>query len=209
MQVATVGTMMAPRGESPLRRWTAGWGVLALLTSGCDVPAYFQGGDVALVAAVAQVIDDDSEQHRVGSRALDLISYDWQHKLPGWTVEFTGPRPSILGVTLPHDKHIEIYVRTGQSVFEVAFTLAHELGHAVDITYNTAAEREAWLAARSIAPGHDWWTGSGQRDFEVGSGDFAETFAVWQLREHGRVRSHSPWGLPSRAELVLLAQLAQ
>lgn len=144
----------------------------------------------------------------VGQQALQQISYDWETKLPGWTIEFLPGRTGLLGGTWPSSKKIEVYVRDGQSVADVAFTLAHEIGHAVDVSYNTDQDRAEWREARGIGSSYPWWVDCGKRDFEVGAGDFAESFAVWQVGQYSGVESHALWGDPTAAEMELMAHLA-
>jgi hypothetical protein len=56
--------------------------------------------------------------------------------------------------------------------------LAHEIGHALDITYLNDVARSRWLVARGEADAV-WWPGEGPGDFHVGAGDFAEGVAAW------------------------------
>ncbi len=62
-----------------------------------------------------------------------------------------------------------------------------------------------WLDLRGIdsAP---WWPDNRAADFATGAGDFAESFAAWQV---GDASFRSELGEPpSDAELLLLEQLA-
>jgi hypothetical protein len=142
----------------------------------------------------------------LGDVALTRISYPWRDRLPGWTVEFLPGRPGLLGGTWTYEQRIEVYVRDGQSVDDVAFTLAHELGHAVDVGMLSEADRQRWVSSRRIDPSVPWWVESGATDFSSGSGDWAEAFAVWQVGgvSHSRVAS-----APSSADLALVAQLSR
>lgn len=142
----------------------------------------------------------------VGDEALGRISYPWQSNLPGWTIEFLPGRAGLLGGTWPYEKRIEIYVRDGQDANEVAFTAAHELGHAIDVTLLSGADRETWRQTRHLPPDAPWWVASGATDFASGAGDWAESFAVWQIG--GRSQSRLA-GQPGAAELAVMAQLAQ
>ncbi len=138
----------------------------------------------------------------VGAEALTLISYPWRSVLPGWSVRFLPGRPGYLGGTWTETKRVEVYVREGQSVEEIAFTLAHELGHAIDVTHFGDADRKRWASVRGFdAP---WWAGSGVSDYASGSGDFAESFAVWQVG--GRSLSKLG-GQPTAEQLAVLADL--
>lgn len=140
-----------------------------------------------------------------GQAALAAISYPWQQRLPGWTVRFKPGRSGVLGLTFTAERVIEVYVRDDQSDGFLRHVIAHELGHAVDVSLNTGAEREQWLAARG-ATGAPWWPGNGATDFSTGAGDFAECFAAWQTGS-GNFRSNVA-GWPTGDQLNLLAQLA-
>lgn len=139
----------------------------------------------------------------IRAATLARISYPWQTRLPGWTIDFLPGKDGYLGATWSRAHRIEIYVRDGQTVDELAFTLAHELGHAVDLTYFDETDRDRWLAGRGVA-GASWWTDSGAGDYAVGAGDFAESFAVWQVG--GRSLSTLA-GQPTDAQLALLTEL--
>ena len=154
-------------------------------------------------------VGDDTGQYWevVGQAALAQIGFPWQSKLPGWTIEFLPGRSGLLGGTWTYEKRIEIYVRDYQDVDEVAFTLAHELGHAVDVTMLSDADRETWRQTRAFSdPNAPWWVASGATDFSSGAGDWAESFAVWQIGGW----SHSKLaGQPSNSQLAVLARLAR
>ncbi len=153
---------------------------------------------------VAEAPPGRSPQER-GRWALDRISYPWQDRLPGWTVEFDDGREGLFGLTLVDDKRIEIYVRDDQSDDLLVHIVAHELGHAVDVTLNDGDDRRAWQAARGIedAP---WWPSSAASDFRTGAGDFAESFAYWQA-ESDNFRSKLG-RVPDAVQLELIAELA-
>ena len=135
---------------------------------------------------------------------LAKLAYPWQTRLSQWTIEFLPGRAGYLGATWTSERRIEIYVRDGQSLDELAFTLAHELGHAVDLTYLSGKERDRWLAARG-RPDASWWTDSGASDYAVGAGDWAEAFAVWQV---GGSSLSTLAGQPTPEQLRLVAELA-
>jgi hypothetical protein len=139
----------------------------------------------------------------VRAATLAHISYPWQERLVDWTIEFVPGRSGYLGATWSAERRIEIYVRDDQSDAELAFTLAHELGHAVDLTFLDSVDRQRWLAARGIDD-VPWWTASGMSDYAVGAGDFAEAFAVWQV---GGVGLSTAAGQPNAQQLQVLAEL--
>lgn len=138
-------------------------------------------------------------------RALALITYPWEARLPGWTIVFGSSRAGLRGLTFPDSKRIEIYVRSTDTPESLARVLAHELGHAVDLQLNDVADRQRWMQARGIE-GARWWPDPSTADFDTGAGDFAEAFAVWQAGVATQSRLAGP---PTSAQLELLRQLAQ
>lgn len=146
-----------------------------------------------------------SDAERRGYAALELIGYDWQTELPGWTIIFSPGRSGVLGYTYVDTQTIEIFVRGNQSEGLLAHVIAHELGHAVDVTKNNGDERRQWQQARSITSA-DWWPGNGANDFSTGAGDFAESFAAWVVGPaHFRSNLAGP---PNSSQLDLMAELA-
>lgn len=137
-----------------------------------------------------------------GGRALQRLDYPWQRELPGWTIEFKPARALLRGRTIAGDRRIEIYVHTTNES-ELARIIAHEFGHAGDITYNDTATRRAWKSTRGIDASVPWWPAAGYPDFATGSGDFAECFATWQSGSASR----SSAGACSNADLGLVAEL--
>jgi hypothetical protein len=115
-----------------------------------------------------------------GEQVLATFEYDWQSGLPGWEFSFHPGREGVLGYTFVREKRIEIYVRDQMSDSLLAHVIAHEMGHAIDVTENTGDDRRRWQEVRGIED-KPWWPGSGATDFSTGAGDFAESFAAWQL----------------------------
>ncbi len=146
----------------------------------------------------------DHEQR--GEAALAQISYPWRTALPGWTIEFKPSRSGVLGYTYTNEKRIEVYVRDSMTEKLLAHVIAHELGHAVDVTLNNGAERRAWLELRGF-PDADWWPApGGVSDFHSGAGDFAEGFAAWQVGTGSYRSKLGP--APNSEQLELIATLA-
>lgn len=137
--------------------------------------------------------------------ALESITYPWQEELRGWTVEFVPGTGNIAGYTWSREERIEVFVRPGATSEDLARILAHELGHAVDVSKNTGDERREWLEIRGI-DGAAWWPGNGLADFSTGAGDFAEAFAVWQVGDDDYRGELA--GVPDAEELAFLEQLA-
>ncbi len=150
----------------------------------------------------------DWDQATVGDRGLEalaLVSYPWEERLPEWEIRFHEGKDGAYGYTLTQESVIDIYVREGQSKQLLAHVIAHELGHAVDVTLNSGDDRRRWQAARGIedAP---WWPDNRASDFSTGAGDFAESFAAWQVgTDSYRSRLAAP---PSADQQELLAELA-
>lgn len=127
--------------------------------------------------------DPGTPQSRV-SEALGRISYPWQQL--GYRIVFLGPQPDMWGRTSPRSlATIEIYVRPDESVDMLAHVIAHEIGHAVDLVYGNDQRRSVWLQLRGIGP-RPWFTCSMCQDFATPAGDFAETFAFWQVHDFSR-----------------------
>ncbi len=142
----------------------------------------------------------------VAADALRLIRYPWQGQLPGWSLRFDGQQPGFLGRTIWPDRVIEIYVRPGQAVRDVAFAVAHELGHAVDLEHLDPSSRARWRAGRMLPNHLEWFGASDADDFATPAGDWAECFAAWQLGPAGFQSQLG--GAPDAGHCVLLAELS-
>ena len=138
-------------------------------------------------------------------QALAMISYPWEERLPQWEIRFVDSESGPLGLTFTKTQVIEIYVRDHQPVDVLASVIAHEIGHAVDVTLNDGDERRQWQEARDIT-NEPWWPESGKTDFHTGAGDFAESFSVWQVGPNGFRSKIAP--VPTEAQLQLIAELA-
>jgi hypothetical protein len=108
--------------------------------------------------------------------ALDLIHIPWQEL--GYDIVFMPPRPAFRAMTLPSRHRIEIYARSQDDLEMLAYDIAHELGHAIDLTYNTAETRKEWMQRRGIDPKTTWFGCDRCSDYNTPAGDFAETFAL-------------------------------
>ena len=137
--------------------------------------------------------------------AMALISYPWQQRLPGWTIEF-GPRAEgMLGLTSPSRRTISIFVRIDDGSRGIAHVIAHEIGHAIDVTRFDDSHRQRWRDARGVGPDVPWSHLTRAGDYGSLSGDWAEAFAVAQVG----VRSRSTvGGQPGPAELTVARELA-
>ena len=140
-----------------------------------------------------------------GERALASYSYNWQAGLPGWEISFHPGRQGVLGYTFVQEQRIEVYVRSAMSDALLAHVVAHELGHAIDVTLNSGDDRRRWQEQRAIDE-KAWWPGNGATDFSTGAGDFAESFASWQVGDASfRSNLGDP---PTDADNALMAELA-
>jgi len=116
--------------------------------------------------------------------ALGRISYPWQQL--GYRINFLGPQGGVSGRTSPRSMgFIDIYVRPDESVDMLAHVIAHEIGHAVDLTYGNDQRRQVWEQLRGMSS-RAWFTCNMCEDFATPAGDFAETFAYWQLHDFSR-----------------------
>lgn len=95
-----------------------------------------------------------------------------------------------------------MFTKPSDSPEQIADYLAHEIGHAMDFTHLTNAERDRWRQARGISA--PWHQINGYGDFESGGGDFAEAFKV---AVHGGTSRSRVAGQPTPAQLTLLEQL--
>lgn len=140
-------------------------------------------------------------------RVLAAISFPWQEYLPGWRIEFVGPRNGYRGLTFTNDKVIQIYQRSDFSFDDYVHVLAHEIGHAIDVTYLDDSARAAWISIRGINANAPWWVSEGGRDFASGAGDWAESFAWWQTQKGGFFSELA--GKPSVEQINSMANLIE
>ena len=139
----------------------------------------------------------------IGAQAEALLPFDWQQTLPGWEIKYLGPNAGFRGLTYPYDQTIEMFVRPSDTPQSLAGILAHEIGHAIDVTHLDNSDRKDWQDARQIndAP---WWPDAYASDFQSGAGDFAEAFAFWALNDPS---SSQIAGTPTTAQLSVLERI--
>jgi hypothetical protein len=107
-----------------------------------------------------------------------------------------------MGQTIFDEHRIEIYLRSGESQPMVAHVIAHEIGHAIDVSYNTSDRRQQWLQLRGASTSQPWF---GSDDFSSPAGDYAETFSFWQVGPNADWSHLAP--PPSPAQLKQLIPL--
>lgn len=112
--------------------------------------------------------------------ALAMITFPWQQQLE-YQIVFMDPQNGYRAMTYPRQHRIEIYARPGDNTTRLAHDIAHELGHAVDVTFNTPELRRKWMELRGIDPSTPWFACNKCSDFTSPAGDFAETFALLQV----------------------------
>lgn len=178
----------------------------ATTTAAHPAPAETTAGDTEATSIQEDPTESANEDVEArGHAALATISYPWQQLLPEWSISFHPEKSGLYGLTMVPERKIEIYVRESQTVDLLAHVIAHELGHAVDVSLNDGPDRRRWEHARGLdsAP---WWPGSGATDFSTGAGDFAESFAAWQV---GDESFQSKLGdAPTVEQIELLAELS-
>jgi hypothetical protein len=132
--------------------------------------------------------------------ALALIPFAWQQLR--YDIVFRPPHQGIRAMIFERERKIEVYARPADDARRIAYDIAHELGHAIDFTFNTEETRRQWMALRRIAPSTPWFGCNQCTDFETPAGDFAETFALLLLGPgHFNGRIASP---PTENEITAL-----
>jgi hypothetical protein len=138
-----------------------------------------------------------------GAAALALIKYPWERT--GYSIGFTGPNTGLLGLTDPNRKQITIYIRPTQSTTDIARVLGHEIGHSIDFTMTTDAERADYRRIRGLDD-RPWYPScSGCSDYASPVGDWAETFAYWLLGDGSFNSALAP--KPTAAQLTALTPI--
>jgi hypothetical protein len=108
--------------------------------------------------------------------ALALIQFPW--KQLQYEIVFLPARRGFRALTIPSQRRIEVYARAEDDIKRIAYDIAHELGHVIDVTYNTRESRRKWLEMRGLDPATVWFGCSRCSDYNTPAGDFAETFAL-------------------------------
>lgn len=184
---------------------------LVLVVSGTGVSAASKVKTIVRtnIKTSSRVLARDSVTQRtydpraLGEEGLALLRFDWQRALPGWQVVFFPEKAGYLGLTKRLERRIEIYVRPDRGPLGVAHDIGHELGHAVDLTFNSPDDRARYLVMRGLDEATPWWACNGCRDLSVGAGDFAESFAQWAAPPYRFYSTLAP--APTQSELATMA----
>jgi hypothetical protein len=141
-------------------------------------------------------------EQRMGEQALGRVDFPWEPL--GFTVKFLPAQDGLKAGTYPDIKRIEVYVRRGLKISELAFDVAHEIGHAYDWVRMDDAKRAEYKRLRGIQSG-DWFTCAGCDDLATPAGDFAETFAYLTV---GQINFRSELApAPDRSQMARLEAL--
>ena len=182
--------------------------VLGVVETAVPVPveAVPQAPDPAAPPTVEPVVVADlpPAEELVGAAALALLPLDPAVRLPDWELTFLPGRDGVRALTFPRDRRIEVYVRETDTPEALVRVLAHELGHAVDVADNDAADRARWRAARGAGPEVPWWPDGTTYDFDTLAGDFAEAYATWLVGSESVSRVGGPF---TPEQLALVAEL--
>ncbi len=139
------------------------------------------------------------------SDAVASVPYPTHEALPGWVIVQAPARVGLEGLTRPAERRIDVHARGSWTVPHFRHVVAHEIGHAVDVTLLDDAARREWADARGH-PNIEWWpNGDGVTDFGSGAGDFAESFA-WVMLGGGEWFS-TVAGPPDANQEALLRRL--
>jgi hypothetical protein len=144
---------------------------------------------------------DPGWEARKGAAALERIAFPFQQL--GFEIRFLPAKAGHKAGMFPHEKVIEVWVRPELTVSELAFDIAHELGHALDWTRFDDARRQAFRELRGYPQNPSWFTCSGCNDFSTPAGDLAETFAYAMV---GPVTFRSQLGPAPTPEQVEVAR---
>lgn len=112
-----------------------------------------------------------------GEAAAASLGMNADDPIPGWTVRYMVATDSQRGVTDPKGRTVDIYVKGSEPLSRTAHTLAHEVGHTIDMDGLDEPGRLAWKTIRDPGGVHQWVVES--NDMASLAGDFAETCA-WQ-----------------------------
>lgn len=115
--------------------------------------------------------------------ALALARFDINTHLPGWSIDPAGPDNAGVGYTLVDARAIFISATLEQTTEEIATTVLHEIGHAIDASELDDTERQIFRALRGHAAEVPWTQPVDHLSVDGrwlnGAEDFAEVFVAW------------------------------
>ncbi len=143
---------------------------------------------LALVALVG-IIDAGTARYldQAGKAVLTSASHELRGRavlanlpveLPaGWEVTFieTPSIEGVLGLTYT-DGRIEVVSGDQVGLATLQHVLAHEVGHAIDVTHLDDSARDEWADARGFDA--QWWPETLHHAFDSGAENFAEDYAA-------------------------------
>ena len=156
----------------------------------------------AVVATDVPLLLEDPALRRRADEVVALIAYPWGEL--GYEALFLPARPGMRARTLLKERRIEIYVRFSDPPRRTAFDLVHEIAHAFDFTWGSPVMRARWQQARDLTD-RAWFGCNACDDLATPAGDFAESFAAWQVPGGGFSSQLGP--PPTAGHQALLAEL--
>lgn len=138
------------------------------------------------------------------TEALSQVSFPWRSL--GYEVAFLPARSGVRARTLLNETRIEVFARRSDTARQTAFDLAHEIAHAVDFRWGSWEARGRWQEARGFDVDRPWFGCNACPDLSTPAGDFAESFAVWQVPGGNFSSTLGP--PPDENQRALLAELS-
>jgi hypothetical protein len=108
----------------------------------------------------------------------------------GWRFVVRRYDGTFLGLAETATKTVTVWVKRSDRQAALRITIAHELGHVLDYTRLTDADKQRYLALRnrSGSPLSRWYPANNTSDYASAAGDFSEVYALW-LAGRGDFRS--------------------
>lgn len=124
----------------------------------------------------------------------------------GWSIRFSLRQGSYQGLSSTGTRTVTIWARSSDTRQELRIIIAHELGHVLDFTTLTKADKHRYLELRDRGSFNGaWYPANGTSDYASPAGDFAEVYALW-LAGPGDFRSTFA-ARPSSTRLAQIGQL--
>lgn len=147
--------------------------------------------------------DLDSQMARsktVGDQAVSLIPEEWRVLLQDWELIFVPRVKNILARMWCKEKRIFVFVRQTQSPKDVAFVLAHEIGHVLSHNKMKEERRKEWVKMRDLRlPTMQWFECKDCKKGDSPEEDFAESVSH-VIYPHKKNKFRSKLGPPPNEE---------